>query len=719
MLKKLLYFFLFYVMFVFSANSQQITYTPQTANGYQFKYLKVDSLFHLSVGDTSLKKGVARAGAIVFRNADSLYYGYNGVRWVLLGGIGKVYADYGLINVNDSTLKADSLQLTTLAKSYKIVDSLDKLYLKLTGGIVTGTVDIQQPLSLGEGGVSRGRLNFFNEDNGNTGSLSSIPYTSNREWLLPDYDGTLTTEDSLRSKTDSLLNIINGRATFGDVRDVVNDSINYVRDNYVTLNTAQTIKGYKTFDTSFTMRHYTDSLNIYDTTRGIVLENTNGATGNSNSITPEGDRITPLIRFKNNVWFNNGNPDAPNKVIPNASNPTEWVIQQRNYSGSQYTYNSNLEIKYKIGTRDYVTVGKFTKDGFVGNISGLLNVTVGGLSAGGNGYFKIKQANTEDVLLTMGTSGSNSYIKNSSSGILFTNSTSTIIGSGSIFGVLVKNVGSIYKVLVGGGDEYSTTPASYFNVKGNAYIGGNANAPSYGLQVVGKTILTGLATNYIYINDSSYTLTPTKKQINVAATTKNVYINLLTSVGNDGQEWSVRRESDTNQYKVIIKPTSGQKINGADSLILFAQNNNVTLKSDGANYIIVDRYNTAKANTPAAAEDLSNISSVTPKKRIYTQTDSVVSVTEYYEVTLTTAGTASSFAVKTPIPTTFTSVYDAIGVGAVTIVDDFTTPTTRKSASAVITSVNASNKVLIQLNDDADSGNTKRIVTLNYQYILK
>jgi hypothetical protein len=445
------------------------------------------------------------------------------------------------------------------------------------------------------------------------------------------------------------------------------------------------------------------------------------ATGNSASITPEGDRITPLIRFKNNVWINNVNPEAPNKVIPNASNPTEWVIQQRNYSGSQYTYNSNLEIKYKIGTRDYVTVGKFTKNGFVGDISGLLNVTVGGLAAGGNGYFKIKQSNSEDVVLSMGTSGSSSYIKNSSSsGIFFTNSTSTIIGSGNIYGVLVKNVGSnIYKVLVGGGDEYSTTPASYFNVKGNAYIGGNANAPSNGLQVVGKTILTGLATNYIYINDSSYTLTPTKKQINVAATTKNVYINLLTSVGNDGQEWSVRRESDTNQYKVIIKPTSGQKINGADSLILFAQNNNVTLKSDGANYIIVDRYNTAKANTPAAAEDLSNISSVTPKKRIYTQTDSVVSVTEYYEVTLTTAGTASSFAVKTPIPTTFTSVYDAIGVGAVTIVDDFTTPTTRKSASAVITSVNSSNKVLVQLNDDADSGNTKRIVTLNYQYILK
>lgn len=633
------------------------------------------------------------------------------------GGTGKVYADYGLINVNDSTLRVDTLYISSLERLMKVADSLGVIIaakpsfgdvrdvvndsmdyvrsnfqplenqrLSTTDSVTFSKVYAKTKFVTGEYGNVDGKLEYIDRGSGNVGTLQNTTLTNNRIWSLPDQSGTIA-----------------------------------LTSDYVTLNTAQTIKGYKTFDTSFTMRHYTDSLNIYDTTRGIVLENTKDATGNSASITPEGDRITPLIRFKNNVWLNNVNPESPNNVIPNASNPTEWVIQQRNYSGSQQTYGSSLEFKYKIGTRDYYTVGKFTKDGFMGNISGLLQVTVGGAAAGGYGYFKIKQSNTESVVLTMGTSGSSSYIKNSSnSGISFTNSTSTIIGSGNIYGVLVKRDGNnIYRVLVGGGDESSTTPASYFIVKGNAYIGGNGNAPNDGLQVVGKTILSGLATNYRYINDSSYTLTTTTKQINVAATTKNVYINLLTSVGNDGQEWSVRRESDTNQYKVIIKPTSGQKINGADSLILFAQNNNVTLKSDGANYIIVDRYNTAKANTPAAAEDLSNISSVTPKKRIYTQTDSVVSVTEYYEVTLTTAGTASSFAVKTPIPTTFTSVYDAMGVGAVTIVDDFTTPTTRKSASAVITSVNASNKVLIQLNDDADSGNTKRIVTLNYQYILK
>lgn len=71
---------------IFTTTSNRIVYTPMTAIGYSFKYMKVDSLFHLSMGDTSLKRGDTRAGAIVFKTSDSLFYGYNGLKWNALGG---------------------------------------------------------------------------------------------------------------------------------------------------------------------------------------------------------------------------------------------------------------------------------------------------------------------------------------------------------------------------------------------------------------------------------------------------------------------------------------------------------------------------------------------------------------------------------------------------------------------------------------------------------
>ena len=86
--------------------------------------------------NATIPLGIRHKGLIV--NVNKVLWWYKDstlnsslVPFVTGGGINKIYADYGLSAVNDSTLKADSLQLTTLAKSYKIVDSLDKLYLKL------------------------------------------------------------------------------------------------------------------------------------------------------------------------------------------------------------------------------------------------------------------------------------------------------------------------------------------------------------------------------------------------------------------------------------------------------------------------------------------------------------------------------------------------------------------------------------------------------------
>jgi len=69
----------------FSTTTARVVYTPMTAAGYQFKYLKVDSLLHVSAGDTTIARGDTRPGAIVYKNSDSLFYGWNGFKWNNLG----------------------------------------------------------------------------------------------------------------------------------------------------------------------------------------------------------------------------------------------------------------------------------------------------------------------------------------------------------------------------------------------------------------------------------------------------------------------------------------------------------------------------------------------------------------------------------------------------------------------------------------------------------
>jgi hypothetical protein len=70
----------------FTTKASQVVYTPMTAAGYQYKYLKVDSLLHVSIGDTTIARGDTRAGAIVYKDSDSLFYGWNGLKWSSFGG---------------------------------------------------------------------------------------------------------------------------------------------------------------------------------------------------------------------------------------------------------------------------------------------------------------------------------------------------------------------------------------------------------------------------------------------------------------------------------------------------------------------------------------------------------------------------------------------------------------------------------------------------------
>ncbi len=71
-----------------SAQVTPITYTPMNNAGYNFKYLKADSGFHVPFLDTTISRGAVRPGAIVCFTGDTLLYVWNGLRWRKVGGTG-------------------------------------------------------------------------------------------------------------------------------------------------------------------------------------------------------------------------------------------------------------------------------------------------------------------------------------------------------------------------------------------------------------------------------------------------------------------------------------------------------------------------------------------------------------------------------------------------------------------------------------------------------
>lgn len=67
--------------YTFTTATNTVQYTPMTAAGYQYKYLKVDSGALFTCGDTTLGRAPNVPGTIKMRCADSLFYYYNGRKW--------------------------------------------------------------------------------------------------------------------------------------------------------------------------------------------------------------------------------------------------------------------------------------------------------------------------------------------------------------------------------------------------------------------------------------------------------------------------------------------------------------------------------------------------------------------------------------------------------------------------------------------------------------
>jgi len=92
-------------IYTFRTIGTAITYVPMTAAGYEFKYLKADSAFHVPNGDTVLNRATIRAGALVMKSG--MLYGYNGANWSAISGGGA-----------DSSIFATQYQIDTLQQTY-------------------------------------------------------------------------------------------------------------------------------------------------------------------------------------------------------------------------------------------------------------------------------------------------------------------------------------------------------------------------------------------------------------------------------------------------------------------------------------------------------------------------------------------------------------------------------------------------------------------------
>lgn len=140
-----------------------VVYNPWPG-GQGFKYLSADSGLAIPIMDTFFKRGVHRRGLIVMRPQDSLFYGYSGKKWSVMGA--DVATLITLLNgkVDSVTVSGDSLFYWKLGVAYG--------YILPTGGWKT------------TGNVVADGMKF-----GSTNSHRVPFYAANTEYMVLDQRG--------------------------------------------------------------------------------------------------------------------------------------------------------------------------------------------------------------------------------------------------------------------------------------------------------------------------------------------------------------------------------------------------------------------------------------------------------------------------------------------------------------------------------------------------
>lgn len=101
--------------YTFTTLGASIVYTPMQNLGYRFQYLRADSSFALPLRDTSIYRGVNRAGAIIYKSGTG-FYGYNGNYWISLKEIDTASLS---TRINDRKNNSDSTGNTGYTTGYQ------------------------------------------------------------------------------------------------------------------------------------------------------------------------------------------------------------------------------------------------------------------------------------------------------------------------------------------------------------------------------------------------------------------------------------------------------------------------------------------------------------------------------------------------------------------------------------------------------------------------
>jgi hypothetical protein len=200
-MNKIIFLLLFSFCFI-KTYSQTITYTPQTAAGYQFKYVKSDSGFALPLVDTFLRRGVNRIGVVVARPQDSLLYYWTGVKW------SKVNADVsGLLSLINAKVDSVTVLGSTISywvngveTQYSITSLTGNLDVVTTNGNTTGnTINVGRVVSGSDISLNQATLSDvliqlqtnFGPVIGvaNRSNIKGDSITTDNDYYLPDTSG--------------------------------------------------------------------------------------------------------------------------------------------------------------------------------------------------------------------------------------------------------------------------------------------------------------------------------------------------------------------------------------------------------------------------------------------------------------------------------------------------------------------------------------------------
>jgi len=372
-MKKLLSI-LILILFTTTVKAQlELPYPVKVVNprSLDYKYLYQGNRPYTDTAEVNatIPLGIRHKGLIV--NVNNTLWWYKDsvlnnslVQIQLGGGISKTYADWGLSNVNDSTLKVDSSVLLTKLKGLNLIDSFRTSINATTPIIYTpSTSNIYLP----------------------KGSADSSGYISSTDWaafdnklnqsdtasMLSAYLRKADTTDKWIAKTHTVNNISNGT---GFLKNNGSGTWSWDGNSYVDLSSNQTVSGNKTFNDSKTTIKV-DGLGLtQDYTKGLRLENTTGATTNSPQKSPA------LILAAKNFGNDAGSGGWLSRTI-------EWMFENKGNQGgvdfgSLAAADPRLVVSYRIqGQENFTTVAEFGKNGIMANI---INDVISLGSAGGS-----------------------------------------------------------------------------------------------------------------------------------------------------------------------------------------------------------------------------------------------------------------------------------------------------------------------------------------------